>query len=740
MKINRLFKIYGHNKRRKDGEKGQVLLIVLVLMLVGILFITGTMGFMSTSFKTNRVYINNTTSLYASEAGIQDGIWNILNQSATDLASYLLTPVSPNVNPFTQYDYNANGWIYHLYDPSASNTTPINVNTYPVDITVKNTWVPLIDDNTMGWVPTLANPLPPDGVITPPSTTTASNIENNIKLVVTGGVSNPPTYKISVLFTGTNNATNSIPVVSVGCWLPQGFTYNNSSSNLYHSGTPLFTTEQVLDCSGNEAVVWTFSSKTFYSLMQSMGQTGNTLQITFQYTTALAKAPECLSWFVDGINSNTDFPYPYTWDFDTTVYDMTGTAGNTAIEATIPKTETRTLGSAVSGDYVAAGASLMTIGNGYTPQTDPYSDGWITQGVRYVLLSSSSAVVNTIPSTASDMGNLEGAYLYWSGWFDSISGRPFGQTYGQKVNLWINGNQVCFSGTSYARGTTGISSTKNQWRDNSQAAGGTGYSYSCYRDVTKLVRGELQAENPTATSLPGNATYAVGPGAGCTLGNTGNPWSYAGWSIILIYSSPSTLGHQLYLYDTFTYADNGWDIDLTGTSTSHNNGGIVSGFLVPPQIPSEVSDPNSVAAKLTAFVGDGDWCYSDDFIAINAPSAYWSAPLTIPDSYKLWDGITLPAPTVFKPYGDPGLPNTAAQPDNVWNSYSQTGGASDGIDLKTFKILWTSGLIHSGDTSARIDLPTAVDSWNFIYLIVSFRSSVTSGGSISYLIKRKDTP
>ena len=108
MKMSKLFKIYKKHCGFQHAEKGQVLLIVLVLMLVGIMFITATMGFMSTSFKTNRVYINNTISLYASEAGIQDGIWNILNQTDTGLQS-VLTPATGNPNQYTSYDYNSVG-------------------------------------------------------------------------------------------------------------------------------------------------------------------------------------------------------------------------------------------------------------------------------------------------------------------------------------------------------------------------------------------------------------------------------------------------------------------------------------------------------------------------------------------------------------------------------------------------------------------------------------------------------
>jgi hypothetical protein len=238
---------------------------------------------------------------------------------------------------------------------------------------------------------------------------------------------------------------------------------------------------------------------------------------------------------------------------------------------------------------------------------------------------------------------------------------------------------------------------------------------------------------------PGNAIYDVGPAAGCILATPapqGTPqfsmyqWAYAGWSLIIIYSGPSTLGHQIYLYDAFSYADNGQDIDPT--RNTNGPGGVISGFIVPPQVSGDVN-----VAKLTCFVGDGDWCFSGDFIAINAPSQYLSAPLTIPNAYKLWDHIDLPAPTYFIPYGDPGLPNNANSPNNVWNNYSQTGGAADGIDIKTFYIPWSSNLLKAGDTSVRVDMPTTVDSWNLIYIIFSFRSSATGGGSLSYIIRNR---
>ncbi len=716
MKLTKIFQIRGMTNSQKTSEKGQALLLVLVLLLVGAIIVTSSLSFVGTSLKTNKVYIANTTSLYAAEAGIQDGIWQILNQTSSDL-NLILDPISPNTNAFTDYDYNSSGWTYTLSSPTTNNA--VNVNTYPVNISVTNVWVPLIDDNNPSFVPSITNPLPPDGkdYFDPPSPSTAQNISQNTILLVSGEVitwsSSGGNYKIKVNYNDTI-PSKPLTITSIGCWLPQGFAYTNGSSNLQG----IYSTEQVLQCAGNEAVVWTLpSGTTFSSLRSSLGQTGSTIAISLLYTANLAKMPEPLPWITNTANLN--FIYSYAWDADVKVYDMIASAWKTEIEAYIPKSATRSIGSAVSGDYVAIGNSLMTMGT------------YNSNGIRYSAVTYPNTTSATVPVDSSKSGSdIEGAYLYWSGWLQSSSehlGVNPGTDYGTLVNLFINGHQVCFNGSNYTQGTNPVESSKNQTQS-IDVTGNGDYSYSCYKDVTTLVRGELQAES--ASIFSNTLTFNVGPANGCTLGNTDNEWSYAGWSLVLIYSGPTTLGHQLYLYDTFTYADgnhgnpgNGADIDPTQNTSGP--GGTISGFLVPSQIPGEGSADS--AAKLTVFVGEGDWCYAGDFIALNIPSAYWTNPWSLPANspYRLWDGIATNG-------------NSASNPNNVWNSYPQTGtGLVDGVDIKTFNITWGSGLVNAGDTSARIDMPTQTDSWNLIYMILSFRSSVTSGGSVSYLIRRK---
>jgi hypothetical protein len=241
------------------------------------------------------------------------------------------------------------------------------------------------------------------------------------------------------------------------------------------------------------------------------------------------------------------------------------------------------------------------------------------------------------------------------------------------------------------------------------------YSYCCRKDVTELV--QTFTEN-------GNAEYTVGNVDGTTY----SQWSYAGWSLLIIYSSPETQRHQLYLFDLTT--DN---FKYIAPNTDGERFSI-SGFLVPDPIAGE-----TIAAKITCFVGDGDDYYSGDFIALNPPDV---EGYQIPNSYKLWDGITLSAPSF-----PPRLPNNASSPNNVWNSRSTAFGGSviDGVDIDTFYVPWgdppEDGLLKPGDSSATIVLnyadsnPFYAELINFIYILISFRSRTITGGTITYLIE-----
>jgi len=716
----------------KDDQKGQALIIVLAFLVVVSLVLTSALTVVGTSLVSNRTYVNNTTSMFAAEAGIQDGIWQMLNNNSDKLSSGLLDATTSQSTPqvaFSDYDYNSHGWTY---------TLPDQVNNYDVHVNVTNEWIPLI--------------------AAPASNNDAVDVLTNnggtANLTLTGGVDAVPIYTLHVTYTGTA----LLSIHTIGVWLPQGFTYNNGSSNLQDSISHqwLYTTEQVVNCAGNEAVIWTFSGKTYSSLLSSMGQTGNSsIEIDFQYTASVTKFPEAISWIT--VTANADFGFNYTWNADVRVYSLVADAGNTEIKSCIPKNETRMLGSVMAGDYVATGGSVLYDADG--------------DGNREAYVASSS---NTIASSAIPNGaSVAAAYLYWAGWAKGNGTDMISGFYDPSVTLKVNSSanqtitvspanpddiiwydavrsgrsgtititagskNVTGSGTSFSADVrvgdkislndgakvwyTVASVTNNTHlvltlNATSSSAGTNsycvfdGYYYACKKDVTDIVRDYSTGANLTASpQLFGNGTgnYTISdlsadthcvqhPGEICTS-------AYAGWSLVVVYSDASTTGHQLYLFDNFQSISN----------TSGDNITEISGFIVPQRIAGESTSAD--AARLTVFVGEGDKQLHPDHVGLIDQNG---------TEHVLWDGIT------------DDTSDTQVSPNDAFNSESP-GITAPGVDIDTFHITWSDNIVKQGDTQADINIYTNGDGLVSIYVIASFRSSITTGGSVSYLISRK---
>jgi len=187
---------------------------------------------------------------------------------------------------------------------------------------------------------------------------------------------------------------------TVGVWLPRGFTYTVGSSNLEaNPGQPYYSVPAVQSHQGNQALLWTFSSVPFGQFPGAdQLQFPVVAQITFQFTSGQSGAsPTSL---LD--DNHRGCRYSFSWDADNSVYQIVSTAGNTTVEAYTLKQEIRHMRSAVPGDYIAAGNSLMIDTN----------HDW--HGIRDVLLGSSDATVSAIPEDAT----VGAAYLYWSAWLD----------------------------------------------------------------------------------------------------------------------------------------------------------------------------------------------------------------------------------------------------------------------------------------------------------------------------------
>jgi hypothetical protein len=774
-------------KRAIRDQKGAALTLVLVLLVLGGLILAPLLGLMSAGLVSGRVYENSMYVLYAADAGIDDGLWQIRNAELAD-----------RFTDYDEYDYS-NSWEYYLDDHQGGVAQVVLLNDKSVHVTIENVWIPKD--------------------IPAPDAATAEQIIEEGKLIIAGNPSltGASTYEIKISFDPCGGAGNT-QVETLGIWLPPGFEYDDNCSL---EGQPYYSEPDVTPYKGGYAVVWNFVSSI---LVKDFPDT-----VTFQYSCPQGETPgAALSWIVTG----GDY---YTWDADVRVYKITSTATDpdtgkqTTVESYTSKVEPRRLGSAISGDYVAIGATLMTPTGGAKYRNRLFKE------------SSATLAAGDIPSNAV----IEAAYLYWSGWieessdeltifqdncsdfnsppvawthgtaWDTYSGRFRGTAYnkgsspgryvtmdssidlsayaGETVEIywqqdeggdledsdrlyyafsadggstwsadyeafrndnppsnfsttipaeyltnnfrmrfylygfsegsWFGQTEYCYVDNIIITaelplvesakvnrvmfGATGNMTeiTTDQWQVAPTPDSGApdSWSYSCFYDASDIVRAILDPTTKCGTFTLGH----VLEGSGYSLypsGTTGYPlatpasasgwnpmqyeWTYAGWSLLIIYSSPGSEGHQLYLFDTFRYV--GLNTRLTFP---------ISNFLAPD---------DTTGSHLTYFVGEGDDFYDHDYIKLN--------------------GYLLPQPG--DPYEDPPV----NPQNNVFNSYSNSldDPYLSGVDIDTFDV---SKCVAPADSSAQVILDNGEEIYNLVYIILSFRSQVTSGGVLGYLIR-----
>ena len=66
------------NKLMRE-EKGQALIVVLILLLVGGLITAPLLSYMSTGLIVGQVYEEKMDGLYAADAGIENAVWKLLS-------------------------------------------------------------------------------------------------------------------------------------------------------------------------------------------------------------------------------------------------------------------------------------------------------------------------------------------------------------------------------------------------------------------------------------------------------------------------------------------------------------------------------------------------------------------------------------------------------------------------------------------------------------------------------------
>jgi len=230
------------------------------------------------------------------------------------------------------------------------------------------------------------------------------------------------------------------------------------------------------------------------------------------------------------------------------------------------------------------------------------------------------------------------------------------------------------------------------------------FRYACFADVTSEVTGpEVWTPIIEDYAVPtGNGMYAA-RSIDATQKNDSQTYPghvcYSGWSLIVLYQSPSETAHQFYLYDPI---HNPYD---PGTHPDgcpfyidqHRN----VDFRLVDFYPLHDPDTGEVDGRITYFVGEGDQVWVEDYVQFKGSSqSDFQTPglsTTLHDDYE------------WEPNGDW---------KNIINARSTNG--ERGLDIDTFHISDAVG----SDTEADVRLHTDVDIWTICYVILSFKTEM----------------
>ena len=446
------------------GEAGQILFLILIYMLLGVLILIPLLTLMGTGAKTARPFETKTEELYAADAGIQDALWFIESGKLSLVTGY---------DPF-------------VFDIPYTYPLPIDVNNLPVSVSVRNEWVPTVSEPASADAQRI---ILGDGV-------------NSPKVVVTGKSISDTEYRVRINYSRGSGDVFSID--SVGLWLPRGFSFGhddnldgdttdtNEMVNLIDGSGKAWSlcTRIPYDTKGNQAVVfsWGSSGILFFNTDEetsdfdgdynndgdtsdpgedsgfatyfSVAPSSVVLDVIFRYTPdQLGTQPVALGWAVptSGLQDGTT-NITVVWDADISVYGLSSTAGNTTVESYDSRSTSRSMPTAISGDYYAVGNSLLrnaTNDSYHIRETWILNDGSITDADGDSIRNSSLATVGVPSSPSAENGiplnaNITAAYLYWTSWYDESEKTTVSPLDpGTASDFFMNGSAWTESGSTF---------------------------------------------------------------------------------------------------------------------------------------------------------------------------------------------------------------------------------------------------------------------------------------------------
>ncbi len=277
------------------------------------------------------------------------------------------------------------------------------------------------------------------------------------------------------------------------------------------------------------------------------------------------------------------------------------------------------------------------------------------------------------------------------------------------IKVMYPDTDVHFEIGSDPNGYSGNITAERSYVMRNELSGPYGFSYACTKNVSALVKTYPVVEGEAHHT--GNAIYTIDD-VGADNGrypstSDDSHLAFAGWSLIIVYASPNTAGHYLYIRDNNFAFHPGTDGNLDFDDDPSYPGGVITDFVVPEPIKDRDGNViETLAARLTCFIVEGDERWSPEHITVTGQQSEVSKNLSNPESPE----------------------------SNVWNGKSYPGTFKEGVDIDTFELLWADGVLTPGDNMLYVDLVSNQDAWNLVYFIISIRSETVTGGTTHYVI------
>jgi hypothetical protein len=694
-------------------QAGQALPMVLVLLALGAMIIVPTLVLTTTNLKATRVVDQKTREVYAADAGIEHALWHL--QSEQRLA--LLPPP------------DANGHIaYPLSD---------DVNAKGVSVAIEPAWL-------------LSN-LPDLGLPLDEPVLHDTDYANDLWTVI-GAINIDNTHNYIVDITTSESADTVVDHIAV--WLPQGYSYAPGSVKIngVAIGGNALVKEPDAQLSrsyrGGTALIWNYGYPTTFKNLSDIAPGAPptakfppSMRLSFNYNvTPFVEAKGFFPWMKLSSGGRV------AWDSDAGFYhvESTGTTPetgtSTTVEAYVPKGVRRYVSgssgatSAIQGDYIAIGNSLMTCYWGNCSSCcsgNPYRNYApvpviFTATAGYLLTAVERESYATVdPNGVPPDAKIERAYLYWTAWLrgktvwtDQGQTPPWTwspeSTAPQYVKDWlkvhaydgnallaVNGTKVTPKNAGDPYGTVGADTWYiSEGSNNVQPS----YQYACFADVTA----QVTAAKPDR--LLSNTTFTVAGvhahPAACADDNW-NRSSNAGWSMVIIYSSAQKKTHQIYLYAGCEH--------LYGSSHEFT----ITGFATPSaaDLGGETNE-----AKMTVFASEGDSGIQDEYLGFKGQQTTYNQLYDVSNTQYVFNSMS-------------SAVGFTAQPINTCQATSEISG----IDIDTYTavkpdgITLLSSIVKPLDTSANIKVtsghaPNSGDGFEVIYVVFSVRSTAIPAG------------